>query len=223
MDFPVKVNTTKASFDIQFGSVERPIHKNTLWDHARFEVCAHKWVDLSDNGFGLSLLNDCKYGYDVYRDHIRLSVLRSSTYPDPDQDKCHHEFALRMIPHSGAVDLPQVNRDAYSFNYPLYTRAVTSGGTLSAEYSLLQVGADNVIIETIKQAEDGDDIVLRAFECANKTTNAVIKLNLNGYEAFEADLMEENLTPLCYCDGNLDLHFEPFEIKTVLLRKKALS
>lgn len=223
MDFPVKVNTTKASFDIQFGSVERPIHKNTLWDHARFEVCAHKWVDLSDNGFGLSLLNDCKYGYDINRDHIRLSVLRSSTYPDPDQDKCHHEFALRLLPHSGAVDLPQVNCDAYSFNYPLYTRVVTSGGNLPAEYSLLQVGADNVIIETIKQAEDGDDIVLRAFECANKTTNAVIKLNLNGHEAFEADLMEENLIPLCYCDGNLDLHFEPFEIKTVLLRKKALS
>ena len=68
--------------------------------------------------------------------------------------------------------------------------------------------------------EDGDDIVLRAFECANKATNAVITLNLEGYEAFEADLMEENLRSLCYCDGNLDLHFEPFEIKTVLLRKK---
>lgn len=219
MDFPVKVNTNKATFDIQFGSVERPVHKNTLWDYARFEVCAHKWVDLSDNGFGLSLLNDCKYGYDVTREHIRLSILRSSTYPDPDQDKCLHEFSVCMLPHKGALDLPAVNRAAYSFNYPLYVRPVSGGRDLPSSYSLLSVNAENVIIETVKQTEDGEDIILRAYECANSAAEALITVNIGDYAAWETDLMEENPVPITVEGGKLKLHFEPFEIKTILLRK----
>ena len=218
LDFLVNVNANFASYDIQFGSVERPIHKNTLWDYARFEVCAHKWVDLSDNGFGLSLLNDCKYGYDVSRGHIRMSVLRCATYPDPDQDKCRHEFACRMLPHGGALSLPRVNREAYGFNVPLYARRVVPGGRLKETFSLVSLDRENIILETMKRAEDSEAVLLRAFECGNCACDAELTLGFAAGEAFETDLMENVTAPLPLENGKLRVHFEPFEIKTILLR-----
>ena len=219
LEFPVQVNATKATYDIQFGNIERPIHKNTLWDFARFEVCAHKWVDLSDNGFGISLLNDCKYGYDVTREHIRLSVLRCATYPDPMQDKCFHEFACMLLPHSGGVDLAEVSRQAYSFNYPLYARtAAPQEGTLAAEYSMVSVDRENVILETVKKAEASDAIVLRFYECANCGTNVQVKLGFDAKEAWVCDLMENTQERVPLKDRTLQLSFAPYEIKTVMLK-----
>ncbi len=217
MDFPADVNTTKASFDIQFGSIERPIHKNTLWDYARFEVCAHKWVDLSDNGFGITLLNDCKYGCDVTREHIRLSILRCGTYPNPQQDQCRHEFSCKLLAHMGAVDLPRTNEAAYAFNYPLRAAQSAGGGSLPAEFSLLSVDRPNIIVETVKKAEDSDAIVLRAYECGNCGCDAVLRLGFPVREAAETDLLEQQPTPLAVEDGSVKLHFAPFEIKTILL------
>lgn len=218
MDFPVEVNTNKATFDIQFGSVERAIHKNTLWDYARFEVCAHKWVDLSDNGFGLSLLNDCKYGYDVSRNHIRLSVLRCATYPNPQQDKCRHEFACMLLPHAGAVNLPEVNRAAYSFNYPLRAARVAPGGTLPKQYTLIGCSRENVIVETVKKAEDGGAVVLRVYECGNCACEAEMTLGFTASSAWETDLMEEHPTPVPLENGCLKLRFKPFEVKTIQIQ-----
>ena len=220
MDFPVEVNTSKATFDIQFGSIERPIHRNTLWDYARFEVCAHKWVDLSDNGFGVSLLNDCKYGYDVTREHIRLSILRCSTYPNPKQDQCRHEFSCKLLAHSGAVDLPKVNRAAYGFNYPLHAHRVRGGGDLPECFSLLSVDRSNILIETVKKAEDSDAIVLRAYECGNCGCDAMLRLGFPAVAAAETDLLEEHPTELKLTDGCIRLHFEPFEIKTIVIAQE---
>lgn len=217
MDFPAEVNTTRASFDIQFGSIERAIHKNTLWDYARFEVCAHKWVDLSDNGFGISLLNDCKYGYDVTREHIRLSILRCGTYPNPTQDQCRHTFACKLLAHAGAVDLPQINEQAYGFNYPLHARAVSGGGTLPERFSLLSIDRRNIILETVKKAEDSDAVVIRAYECGNCACDATLRVGVPFGSAAETDLMEETPKALHAENGCIDLHFEPFEIKTVVI------
>lgn len=217
MDFPAEVNTTKAAFDIQFGSIERPIHKNTLWDYARFEVCAHKWVDLSDNGFGITLLNDCKYGYDVTREHIRLSILRCGTYPDPHQDQCRHAFSCKLLAHTGPVDLPAVNEAAYAFNYPLHARYTVGGGTLPECFSLMQLDRANIIIETVKKAEDSDAVVIRAYECANCACDAVLSLGFPVTAAAETDLMEGAPTELPLENGRVRLHFAPFEIKTILL------
>ncbi len=217
MNFPAEVNTTKAAFDIQFGSIERPIHKNTLWDYARFEVCAHKWVDLSDNGFGITLLNDCKYGYDVTREHIRLSILRCGTYPDPHQDQCRHAFSCKLLAHTGPVDLPAVNEAAYAFNYPLHARYTAGGGTLPECFSLMQLDRANIIIETVKKAEDSDAVVIRAYECANCACDAVLSLGFPVTAAAETDLMEGAPTELPLENGRVRLHFAPFEIKTILL------
>lgn len=218
LDFPAKVNTNKASFEIQFGNVERPIHRNTLWDFARFEVCAHKWVDLSDNGFGISLFNDCKYGYDVTREHIRLSVLRCATYPNPAQDKCRHEFSCMLLPHNGGLDAAKTTQTAYSFNYPLYAAPTGSAGTLPAEYSLLTCDRENVIVETVKQAEDGKGVILRAYECANCGCTAELKLGYSFREAWLCDMLEQPVQKLESNGQTVSVPFSPFEIQTVLIK-----
>lgn len=216
LDFPAEVNANKATFDIQFGNVERAIHKNTLWDFARFEVCAHKWVDLSDNGFGISLYNDCKYGYDVSRGHIRLSVLRCATYPNPAQDKCHHEFACKLVPHGGPVELAKTTQEAYGFNVRLRSCLTDGMGTLPEKYSLLSCDRENVIVETVKKAEDSDDIILRAFECANCGCTAKISLGFAAKEVWLCDLLENRIRQLpVEEDGSVKLSVAPYEIVTL--------
>jgi alpha-mannosidase len=99
--FPVDVLSTQATYDVQWGNIRRPTHRNTSWDWARFETCAHKWVDLSEGDYGVSLLNDCKYGHDVQGNVIRLTLLRGPTYPDPDADQGEHHFTYSLLPHRG--------------------------------------------------------------------------------------------------------------------------
>lgn len=117
--FPTDINADKATYDIQFGTVERPTHKNTSWDAAKFEVCAHKFADLSEYGYGVSLLNDCKYGYDIHDSVIRLTLIKCGNYPNPDADKCRHEFTYSLFPHSGDFREAGTVKLAYLLNSPL--------------------------------------------------------------------------------------------------------
>ncbi|HEY66568.1 MAG TPA: alpha-mannosidase, partial [Caldilineae bacterium] len=139
--FPVDVLSPRATFDIQFGNVERPTHRNTSWDWARFETAVHKWADLSEGDYGVSLLNDCKYGNDVQDNVLRLSLLRSPDFPDPHADEGHHEFTYALFPHSGDWRNGTV-RAGYELNDPLVVRPFTGqGGELPLAYSLFQVDA----------------------------------------------------------------------------------
>ena len=117
--FPVDVHTDEATYEIQYGNVKRPTHYNTSWDDARFEVCAHKWIDLSEDGYGLSVLNDCKYGYSVDENSIALTMLKSATNPDPTADQEMHEFTYALMPHEGDWRQAQVPGRAYEFNIPV--------------------------------------------------------------------------------------------------------
>jgi alpha-mannosidase len=101
--FPVDVLAPYATYEIQWGNVQRPTHRNTSWDWSRFETCAHKWVDLSEGNYGVSLLNDCKYGHDIRDNVIRLTLLRSPTMPDPTADVGEHQFKYTLYPHAGGV------------------------------------------------------------------------------------------------------------------------
>jgi len=116
--FPVEVFSPVATYEIQWGNVQRPTHRNTSWDWARFETCAHKWVDLSEGNYGVSLLNDCKYGHDIQGNRIRLSLLRSPTAPDPEADQGEHHFAYSLLPHAGSLN-ERTMAEAYALNDPL--------------------------------------------------------------------------------------------------------
>ena len=117
--FPVDVHASRATYEIQFGHLERPTHANTSWDVARFEVCAHRWADLSEPGYGVALLNDCKYGYDIHGNVMRLSLLRAPGWPDPESDQGAHRFAYALFPHAGDLREAGVIAEAEAFNLPL--------------------------------------------------------------------------------------------------------
>ena len=125
--FPVAVRSPRASFEIQFGAVERPTHRNTSWDQEKFEVCAHRWADLSEAGYGVSLLNDCKYGYDVHGDVLRVTLLRGPESPDPDADRGQHEFTYALFPHAGDWTAGETVRRGWELNVPVVCYAVDEG------------------------------------------------------------------------------------------------
>lgn len=218
-DFPVDVNAVKATFDIQFGNIERVTHENTLWDFAQFESCAHKWADLSDNSFGLAVLNDCKYGYSAKDGHIALTLLRSANDPQPKQDCTHHTFTYSLYPHAGPAAISCVVQEGYSLNCPLYTMfSNAQKGAWPERFSLACVDADNIILETVKRAEDSDALILRLYETWNRATDCSIRFGRLMEMAAQCDMMEEN-EALLQVEGNrLRLHFRPFEIKTLKVR-----
>jgi alpha-mannosidase len=233
--FPVAVHAEDAAFEIQFGHIRRPTHRNTTWDLARDEVAAHKWVDLSQRDYGVALLNDCKYGHKVKGTVIDLNLLRSVPYPGPRlvqdsdvrpgephhayTDQCDHTFTYALYPHLGDLVEGRVVQAAYAMNVPLrIVKASAHAGKLPVEASFLQMDAPNVVIEAVKRAEDGDDVILRLYEGEHRGAKAVLRFGFPALAAWEADLLEEPLTPLSLKDGEVSLEIAPFEIKTVRVR-----
>ena len=213
--FPVDVNAERATFDTQFGNVVRPTHKNTSWDMAKFEVCGHKFADISDDGYGLALLNDCKYGYSTEENEIGLTLLRCPTYPDPDCDKGEHSFTYSMYPHSGSVRNSEVYKEAYLLNNPFICAKAEGKGKLPSNFSLISVDKENVIIDTVKKAEDSDDIIVRLFESSNKSTNVKVKLSVPANKVMVCGVMENEMKKVKLSNNEFLLRVKPFEIITL--------
>lgn len=215
-DYPVDVNASRATFDIQFGNIERTTHYNTTWDSAQFEVCGHKWADLSDNSFGLSVLNDCKYGWTVKEGHIRPSILRSATDPNPNQDRETHYVTYALYPHAGAVQDSRVVQEGYQLNVPLYTAfAKAHKGDLPRAYSAVSCDMDNVIVETVKKAEDSDALIVRTYETWNRKTGCTFTFAEPVRAAFVTNLLEDRDEPVETDGCSIPMQYRPFEIKTL--------
>jgi alpha-mannosidase len=196
--------------------LERTTHSNTLWDFAQFEVVGHKWADLSDNSFGLAILNDCKYGWTVKEGHIMPSLLRCATTPNHAQDREVHNFVYSIYPHTGTVNSSDVVKEGYSLNFPLYcATAEPKDGKLDSCYSFVSGDCDNVIIETVKKAEDSKDIVIRVYETWNKQTDCTLSFGDTVKSAVECNLMEDNEGALEVIDNKIKMTFKPFEIKSI--------
>lgn len=220
--FPADIHSNKASFEIQYGNLERPTHNNTSWDQAKFEVCAHKWIDLSEYGYGLSLLNDCKYGFSVKNGAIELAMLKSAIYPNPEADKEKHEFTYSLYPHKGAFREAKTVEYAYNLNAPmLYSIGGVKDGKLPPKLEVLSVNADNVQVEAIKKAERGDDIIIRLYEYKNKRAEAELDFYKPIKKAVECDLLENELsepdgaTAIRADKNKLRFKIKPYEIKTI--------
>lgn len=215
VNFPVDVNTTKAAFEIQFGNLERGTTNNTSWDSAQFEVCGHKWADLSENALGISLLNDCKYGYSAKNGDLGLTLIKSGSYPNADADLGTHSFTYSIYPHGGRWQEARTIEMAYDLNVPLRTAFCPSPrGTAPREFSLVSPSCDNCFVEMIKEAEDGDGAVLRVYENRNSRREASIRLGFPAKKVWQCDLMERNCSEL-KCEGN-EFRFllKPYEIKS---------
>lgn len=218
VDFPVNVNAVKATFDIQFGCVERPTTYNTSWEQAKFEVCAHKFADIAEYGYGVSLLNDCKYGYDVHDGVLSLTLIKCATYPNPEADKGKHKFTYSLMPHTGDYREAGVIEEAYKLNQPLLAVRASGSGTLPASFSLVSTDCEGIITETVKEAEDSSDTVIRCYESRNALCKACF--TFNGFsKAALCDLLENEEQVYELDNGRLSLEFKPYEIKTIKLSR----
>lgn len=216
--FPVDVHAEKATYDIQFGTIERPTHRNTSWDAAKFEVCAHKFADLSEDDYGVSLLNDCKYGYDVLDNEMSITLIKSGTYPNPEADKCVHKFVYSLYPHKGNHTRGGTIQQAYNLNVPMYAQRVDRHPGVLPEYgSLVKCSAENVIVDTIKKAENSNSIVVRMYETYNRRENIRLDFGFDVKACWLADLNENKCKTLQIKNNAVELDIKPFEIVTIML------
>ncbi len=220
--FPLDVHAAESSAEIQFGHVRRATHTNTSWDHARFEICAHRWVHVGEAGYGVAVANDSTYGHDVSREPragggsttaVRLTLLRAPHSPDPRTDQDQHRFSYSLVPRAGireAVDA------GYALNLPL--RALPAGPALEP---LVQVDAPAVRVEAVKLAEDrSGDVVVRLYESEGGRADARVRLGFGWSEARVVDLLERPLRDIDADDADnaaLRLTLRPFEIVTLRL------
>ncbi|MCE0483162.1 MAG: alpha-mannosidase [Methylacidiphilales bacterium] len=215
VEFPLALRSEFATYEIQFGHVRRPTHFNTSWDFARFEVCAHKWADLSEPNFGVALLNDSKYGYACHGNVLRLSLLRSTKLPDPQADMGKHRFRYALFPHEGGPQLGGVISEAAAFNQPLQTFA-TSAEPQSRSY--FSVDNPAVVLDTVKQAEDSKHLILRFYEAHGAHQTAMLTSLLNLKKAAITNLLEqtEPKAAALKCTNNrIQLKLRPFELMTL--------
>jgi alpha-mannosidase len=220
--FPLAINSTRATYEIQFGNVERPTHRNTSWDLARFETYAHRWIDVSEGGYGVSLLNDSKYGHDVHDNVVRLTLLKSSIFPDPHADEGLHRFTYSLLPHVGDWRDAQSVHHGYELNVPIVCvtgqrKSVSIPGVPSegkTGVSFMEVDCAHVIVETVKPAEDGDGLIVRLYEAHNQRGYGMLTFISPLLSVQECNLLEEKIQDV-RCQGNtLSFQVNPFEIKT---------
>jgi alpha-mannosidase len=214
--FPVSVHARKATFEIPFGSIERPTTRLTPEERSQFEVPAEQWADLSDPMHGLSLLNDSKYGYDAKGNVLRLSLLRSPTWPDPHADEGHHAFTYSIYPHQGTWRDAETVRRGYELNYHLSWRQVQNhAGALPKLHSFVEVSSPNIVLTAIKTAESNDSMILRFYEWAGKESDVKLRVPPSARAAMETNLIEQQIGSLPIEHDMITVHTKPYEIKTV--------
>ena len=191
--FPLNLDADVATYEMPAGAIARPTKPQTDHEKAQWEVPAMQWADLSDGDYGVSLLNDSKYGYDCQPDQIRLTLLRGTEYPDPDADRGHHSFTYALYPHSGNWPIAQTVRHGYELNQPLTAKVVPPNpkGTLPAVGSLLDLTAENLVLTAFKPSEDDPDTyILRCYECHGEVTTLALKSDLGLKLGRRVDLLE---------------------------------
>jgi len=198
--------------------LQRPTHRNTSWDLAKFEVCCHRWIDLSEYGFGVAILNDSKYGCATLGNTISLSLLRSPKAPDSTADIGTHQFKYSILPHKSSFQEAGVIREAYNLNVPLFVR----DGSSHVSDSFFEVsGTDAVILDTIKKAEDSNNVILRLYESFGGKARANIRSPLNVEQVSIVNILEESVqgTPaLKWEHGGVVVDFTPFQVLTISLK-----
>lgn len=221
--FPFNVTAPTATYEIAYGAFERSTARTTSFDAARFEVPGHKWADLSNNGYGVSILNDSKYGWDTFGSRMRLTLLRSPQSPNngPTADVGHHEFTYSIYPHSGDWKSANTVSKAYELNYPLTAVQTTAHtGSLGKAFSFMSINAPNVIISAVKKVEDpaSNDLIVRLYESQGaSSTQTTINFAGNIISASEVNLLEDYVAPATATGNQLSTTLGKYEIKTFRL------
>ncbi|KAA6461209.1 alpha-mannosidase [Acidobacteria bacterium AB60] len=206
-----------ATYEIPYGSIERPTTRNNSWEKAQFEVPAMRWADLGDEKHGLSIINRTKYGYDAAGNLLRLTLLRSPTWPDPEADRGHHHFHFALYPHAGTWKEAMTVRHGWEYNYPLTANVTTAhAGPLPAEHSFASVTPENVVLTAVKKAEDAKGLIFRVYEWAGKDATVSFHVPPGAKSATVTNLMESpDGSPLEVTGDVVKAPIKPYEILTV--------
>lgn len=213
--FPVTVRGVFARYDVQEGNIVRPITQNTSWEAAKFEVAAHKWADLSETGFGVAVLNDCKYGYDIKEDTIRLTLLKSAIDPDYSADIGTHEFTYSLLPHVKEWYCAGVEEEAFDLNCPMVLK---EGRFIGNSQSIFQFSQDNIVVDAVKRAETGNELILRFHEFTGARNEISLETIIPVKAWCESNLMEEPLGQ--WSTEPIILFVKPYEIKTIMIKTR---
>ncbi|KAI1416030.1 galactose mutarotase-like domain-containing protein [Hypoxylon sp. FL1857] len=235
VEFPVDIRNTEASYETQYGIVKRPTHYNTTWDMAKFEVCCHKFADLSEHGYGVSILNDSKYGFATCGSLMRLSLLRSPKAPDAHADMGKHTIRWAILPHQGELG-PTTVRAGYNFNHPL---TVLSAASKTADISALRTypirltGDESLILDCVKRGEDDEDVsrdttipprrgrsvIIRVYDSLGGRRTGTIKTDWAVKKVFKTNVLEDDLEEVkLNKDGTFSITLKPFEVATYRLQ-----
>jgi alpha-mannosidase len=213
-EFPLALRSRYSAFEVAHGALERPTFANDPFETAMFECCAHQWADLSESDYGVSLLNNCKYGHDISGSLMRITLMRGPVCPDPKGDLGRQDFVYSLYPHAGGWSDGRVGGEAHILNQPL-TAVFCPGGTAeAAERSYLSVSAENVTLEACKAAENGEGIILRFNETERRHTQAAVLLPFAPARVYETNLMEENEREVPFDGCGFSFPIKPFEVKT---------
>ena len=214
VNFPVDVNTTKATYEIQFGNVERETTNNHSWDTAKFEACGHKWADLSEDNNGISLLNDCKYGYGIKDGNLSLTLIKAGTYPNEHADIGTHDFTYSIYPHAGRWQDAETIEMAYNLNVPPVVVLQDKNAGEETVKEFVACDAENCFIEVIKEAEDKNGTIVRMYENKNRHTKTRMILPDFVTQMYECNLLEKNEREMEVNAHAAEVILKPYEIKT---------
>lgn len=216
--FYTDIRATEATYQIQYGNVRRPTNWNNSWNMAKFETLGHQWADLSEHDYGVALMNDSKYGYDIFENKISISLLTGSVSPDKTADIGRHEFTYSLLPHKGDFVTGDVEKEAWNLNDPINVVC----GSLDVPAQLFKwVNGDTIFVDSIKKAEDSSAIVVRMHEYAGGSAKVQLQPNFAIRDVVETGLLEKESESniIVGQDGQIDLKFSPYEIKTVMFKR----
>mgnify|MGYP001038976115 CR=1 FL=1 len=216
--FPVDIRASEATYQIQFGHLKRATHRNTSWEIARFEGCGHRFVDLSEHGYGVALLNDSKYGHDILDGVIRLTCLKSPLSPDEYADRERHIFTYSLLPHSGSFQEAGVIQAAAELNTPLIiSSSDPHSGQLPSEWRLISIDNPAIVLDTLKPAEDGNGLIARFYESYGSHAKAKLDFAVQPSSISSVNLMEEPLEEAGFDAAQASLRLRPFQVLSLRL------
>ncbi len=218
--FPLDVNTDSVTCNIQFGNINRPTTANGSFEEAKFEISAHKWVDMSESGYGVAILNDCKYGYNVEENVLKLTMLKCGVWPNPNSDVGRHIFTYSILPHSGDFRQGGVVNEGYKLNQPLsFMEIGANSGKLGEEFSLVSSNKENIVIETVKKAEDSEDMVVRLYDAFGGKVKTDITVADGFKEAYLCDMLENEIEKLDFDGKSVKIPVSNYEVVTLKFKR----
>ena len=216
-EFPVDIRNRNASCEIAHGAAEYPTHYNTCYDQAKFEFCAHKWADLSEGGYGASIINDCKYGYNVHDNMMKITLLRGPICPDPMGDLGMHHFRYSFYPHAGTWRDADTVRLGFEENVRLEGEFIGGTGGNDIGHTYAKIEGESVILDAVKPAQDGRGYIVRMYESETRHCTVKASFELEYSKVIECNLMECDEQEIDCENGEFTFKMKPHEVKTFRL------